>query len=228
MKKLMSNKVIKVIFIILILIVLDQGLKLIVHNTVASNDKLFTISNTIHIHPYLNDEDAQSMLPVAESKNMDVRVLLVLNSLWKDTIVLLIGLFICGWVWVIFWDLNMPKNPLLLQWGLSLVFSGVICSNYVDEYFWGGSLDFICIAFDKQVSISDHYHTVPKHIIFDAKDIFIWIGLALLIVYVFKFLIWAVKIDKDKEASQKISYRVFHPIKAIKEFILKNKLQEKI
>lgn len=225
MKRFMSNPTIQVICIILVLIVLDQGIKIIVNNTIPAKEELFSVSNTIHIHPYLNDKDAKELSPIAQEKNIDVRILVIFYSFFKDIAFFFFAFILCGWFWLLFWDFNIPKNPFLVRTGLGFLLGGVICGGYIDELFWGGSLDYICISFYKKVLVTDHYHIVPKHIIFDAKDIFLLIGFGVLVAYVAQILAWAFKTSKDKEISRKIDYRLIHPIKTIKTILAARKKQ---
>lgn len=216
MKHLFRQPFVQILLAVILLIAIDQGLKCLVHATVAGGEELLSVTNTLHIHPYLNDEDAVQMQPTADEKGMDVRLLLVLRSLPKDLFFYALLFLIYGWLRFLFWDLSMPRLPLLTRGGLALFLSGTLCSGYIDEIFWGGSLDYICLALDRRVSAGDHYQTVPRHIIFDTKDIYLTVGIAFLILFALRIWVWAMRICRDKDVSKKIDQRILHPIKSIR------------
>lgn len=159
------------------LLTLDQGVKLIIEQTVPQDESLTQVADTVHIHPYVNTENLDRLTEQAEASGRPLGLYVVGRVLY------LIG---CALAWMLWFGIVSVWLPYVLHgkrrarsWVAvsALVFAAVI-SNIICLLLRGGSLDWICIATHKEVPYGDHFHTVPRHFIFDLKDLFLWVGLA--------------------------------------------------
>lgn len=221
MKKTLPRKHIFVALLLIIaLIALDQGAKLAVDHFIGRDEALMQMTNTVHLHPYLNDEDSVAMQPIADESGVQVEVLLLLNSLKTTLSVTLAFLLAYAADRFIFWDIPRKSYPKLTLLLICLMISAIICSGYIDEFGWGGSLDFLCIARDTEVirAVGDHTHTViaPRHKIFDLKDLYIVAFLPLLIA---RCVLWYASLFKllvNQEERTKLHLKFKHPIENIR------------
>lgn len=201
--------------IILILIVLDQGTKLIVDNYFDVPENVMQISDTIHIHPKLNDIDMQKMLPLADKFSLNMRFLMLIKAA-LFTIIMVAGFFLCyGVQRFFFWDCQKKSYLGLNIAILCLAAAGIICSVYIDELCFGGSFDWICCTWvGVQPFHNDHYHAVSYHFTFDMKDIYLWIGMILFVVRVVLFLI--TYLQSTQEEQKGYDRKLKHPLQNIR------------
>lgn len=221
MKKILPRKhFFLALLLILTLIALDQGTKLAVDHLIGRDESLMQVTNTVHLHPYLNDEDSVAMQPIADESGIPLEVLLLLDSLKTTLSVALAFLLACAADRFIFWDIPRKSYPKLTILLICLMISAIICSGYIDELGWGGSLDFLCIARDTEMirTVGNHTHTViaPHHKIFDLKDLYIAAAFPLIIA---RCLLWYASFFKlltDKEERTKLDHKFKHPIENIR------------
>lgn len=163
-----------------VLIVLDQGAKLLVSNFVTVEDNILLVSNTVHIHPILNDECVLQCSQMAEKTNVSLYFWLVLDTL-KTTLGLALP-FVLGVFGrkFFFGDKAVKNYPILTGMLVCFIMSGLIC-HIVGDFFWGGSLDFICISWDDTLQINGVLQNIVRHKSFDLKDFYVYIGKVLLV-----------------------------------------------
>ena len=194
-----------VILLLLVgLILLDQGSKLIIsQNYTMDRDAYISITNTVHIHPHLNDEDAVKMMPLAEKLSINVRVLMAFQFVLYLVLFVGVGLLVACCLRFFFWDYRLKRYPRLTTAWLLFFVAAFLCSAFFDELFWGGSLDFICFVKDIEIPVGNHTHLAPRHRIMDLKDLYIHIGNAFMLVRVVLFCI-SVSAAEKKDSSEGI------------------------
>ena len=214
----MSKK--KCIFIFIIttafLIFVDQISKIFI-KIFFENNSSSTFFCFFHIHPMLNTEGVDFAKLVSNYIDIDIDIILILRALFF-IIILAIIVFLWTFVYMFFfWGRNtkmyMPLNIAILSFGTS----SVLCSVLMDELFFGGSLDWICIFWSGKKLVNNHYHLIERHLTVDFKDIYVFITIILLIL---RYLLGIYILLKSTSEERKIyEFRAKHPIKNIKEMI---------
>ena len=148
----------KLLFIIfLTLMLVDQGVKLII-KLFFFNDFFYVIPNLLSFNPIINDQG--SWLNARFGAGVSFNLLIILNAL---ALILFFEIYRYITKKIQIKDFYIDMSYLFMT-------SGALCS-LIDKVFYGGSLDFI--------GISDLF-------IADFKDIFINLGIFLLILALFK------------------------------------------
>ena len=162
------------------LIALDQGAKLLVSNFVTVEDNILLVSNTVHIHPIFNNECVLQCSQMAEKTNVSLYFWLVLDAL-KTTLGLALP-FVLGILGrkFLFGNKTVKSYPILTGILVCFLISGLIC-HIVDDFFWGGALDFICISWDDTLQVNGILQNIVRHKSFDLKDFYVYIGMVLLV-----------------------------------------------
>ena len=160
-----KRKVLSFALGILLLILLDQGSKRIVENHYSIPENAMQITDAIHIHPCLNDQNLQSLLPIAETISVNVYFLLCIRAV-LFTLLLLVGMWLCYQIHsFFFWDRQKKSYARLNVAIVCFTMAGMFCSVYLDELCFGGSLDWICYAWDGVKTIhNDHAYPVVYHV----------------------------------------------------------------
>lgn len=178
--------------LLLLLILLDQGAKLLIEQTVPFDDSLMRVSNTFHLHPAINDENMTSLSAKALESGNPLWLYVAGNIAFK----LFGAVFACAVMYPLLSFCacliggKFRRGLFLLQ--ATLLIASSVC-NCICMLLRGGSLDYLCIAKDIQIAYRDHFHAVPSHRIFDIKDLYVWLGMALVILLVVMLLVDAVK-----------------------------------
>lgn len=188
------------------LVALDQGVKLIVEQKVLQSEELTQVADTLHLHPMVNTENMDRLTAQAASDGRPLGLYVAGRILY------LLGLAL---VWAAISYAVTVYLPFVLR-GIRrmtawLTVSVPMCAasvcNAICLLLRGGSLDYICIARTITVPYGDHFHNVPRHWIFDLKDVYLWCSVALctffllaLVIDIFRF---ASKIDKARQEEQK-------------------------
>lgn len=151
-----NYKIKNIIIFLFILLVLDQGVKLIIH-LFFFNKSFDIISGFLSFQPIINSDG--SWLNARFGTDISFTLLICIN---------IIALFL-------FLELYryIRKNNKCDFWGdicFCFIFIGALCS-LIDKVFYGGSLDFIGIS---------------NLFIADIKDIYINLGILFLLAYVYK------------------------------------------
>lgn len=139
----MNRKSIKIIIPVLLLVLIDQAIKLVIYNNYL-HVKFYFINNIIGFEPYINIDYSW------------------INSLGKFGIGLLthiiFNIIIFVFTIIFYRYINKLYNTnLMTDLAFTFLFSGEICST-IDKIFWGGSLDYIL---------------VERFFIFDLKDVYL-------------------------------------------------------
>lgn len=145
----------KSIIIFSMLMIIDQGIKLLI-KLFFFNNKFEVIKNFISFHPIINTDG--SWLNARFSLNVGFNFLILLNA---------IAIFI--FIELYRYYLSKNKNNFWVDMSFLFITSGALCS-FIDKIFYGGSLDFI--------GISDLF-------IADIKDIYINLGLLFFIMLIY-------------------------------------------
>ena len=201
---------------IIILILLDQGTKLLISDFYNAEDGILLVSNTVHIHPIFNDECVLQWTKTAEKTNIHLYVWLFLDAL-KTVLSFLfpIGMAILLRMFF-FWDKSVRKYSLLTGIMLCVLLSAFLC-HVIDDFVWGGALDFICISWDDIFETNGVVQNIVRHKSFDLKDFYICIGMILLWIRgIFEILVYV----KNKDI---VDDRLRHPIQNIKTIIQQSK-----
>ncbi len=191
----MARKLLKHSIFIGILILFDQITKLIVNANFTADEQF---RNGLHIHPSLHTkfEDGEIVPQIVIGVILGILLSLIA---WKGNE-------------FFFHDCpeRMKKSyPAFTNTMLYLLTSGTFCSVVLDALVWGGSLNFICIAWQ---ALDSYRNSFIKHLIFDIKDIYLTVGIVLLFIRIFMI---ALKISKEDE--KQIAKKLRHPIKSIRE-----------
>lgn len=195
--------------LIIILILLDQGSKLLISNYYTVKDGILLVSNTVHIHPILNDECVLQCAQTAEKTNIHLYVWLFLDAL-KTVLSFLIPIVVAILLRkFFFWDRSVKKYSLLTGIMICFMLSACLC-HIIGDYVWGGALDFICVSWDDTLVISGVAQNIVRHKSFDLKDFYAYIVMILLWVRgILEMLVYM----KNKEV---MADRLRHPIQNIK------------
>ena len=207
-----------IILTTLLLVLLDQGTKLLVSSLVEVNEAVLAVAGRVHIHPQINDEVTRKLLPLSEATGIPVLVWSLGRTLLLSLAFVAMLLFLYWANKFVFWDAQDRPRPLLSQPVVCLWTAGLLCSCFIDQLLWGGSLDFICVATTRTIVCEQCHlpHEVPWHrLIFDLKDVYIWLALLLLWIRIIAWLIALLKYDKANGEALKQKFR--HPIQNIKQ-----------
>lgn len=215
------KKYVKYLIVILCLILVDQGAKLIVANfydseiVKASNDDrdsdIMKVINTVHIHPVINDTEIQELKQEASEKSIDFKVLMFLNVV-LSIILLIVYIFFMYVLYRVSSKIMKNKHLKLMHSIMCLNIAAWMCSAVFDKIFWGGSLDFLCLAWGNVKKVGENYRLFPKHYIYDIKDFYLYIGLILLILYIIIMMVNYLKLSKDekKEIEKNIKNKIIN------------------
>lgn len=147
----------KKLLIIIILILIDQSIKIIISNFFICKELYF--KKIIGFLPYLN-ESQLSIFNNEINLNLDITILSLIN-------LLLIAALIC-----FYFILKKCSNKSSIKY-LNIMFvfllSGTLCS-FIDKQFYGGSLDYLVFG----------------SIIIDLKDIYLLIGFCFYLIWAIK------------------------------------------
>ena len=202
-----------IVLAILLLILLDQGAKQLVKHFYVEREHE---SYTIRIHPVVNDATAREFTALAEESGMNYSLLLILDMLKKFFDYALSLAAACLVTRFFFWDMDVKKFRVFTGMIVSLVAAGTIC-HYLDSLLWHGCLDFICISWDVQVPVGDHFHNVVHHEALDIKDLYLYSGAALLFIRVMIWLIQFIRYGLKNEKN--LIEKLRHPIRNVKAMI---------
>ncbi len=210
-----KRKVLYFVCSILLLILLDQGTKQIVNHVFVFPENVMRIADTIHIHPILNDQNLQSLLPIAETLSVNVYFLLCIRAV-MFSILFCVGVGMCYQIHsFFFWDCKKKSYVRLNTAILCLTVAGMLCSVYFDELCFGGSLDWICCAWERvRQDYGTHSHAVVYHFTFDLKDIYLWLGMGLFVLRIVLFLITYLKSTEEEQKGY--DRKLKHPLQNIR------------
>ena len=184
----------KYLLLILLLILLDQGVKLAIDCLyTADGDSMQTVG--VHLHPEVNGENARRAEERAERTGLSVPFWMSVNSAGKGILALLALFFVC-FAYVALRTANLRAYPRLAGLISVFIFAGVLCS-IIDDLFWGGSLDWFCIS--RIIHGSDQRHDIA-HFIFDLKDLYLLLVVIAAILFFLLTCVGMTRFGKDKEA----------------------------
>ena len=189
---------------------------MLISNFYTVKDGILLVSNTVHIHPILNDECVLQLTKTAETTNVHLYIWLFLDAvktavsfLFPIVMAILLRKFF-------FWDKQVKKYSCFTGIMLCVLVSALLC-HVVDDFVWGGSLDFICISWDDTLVINGVVQNIVRHKSFDLKDLYLYIVMILLWIRAsLEVLIYV----KNKEV---IADRLRHPIQNIKTITQQSK-----
>lgn len=207
----------KYLLLILLLLLLDQGMKLTMDRLYsADGDPMQTVG--VHLHPELNGENLLQAQARAEQTGLPTPFWIALNVAEKGILALFALFFVC-FAYVAMKTANIRAYPRLAGFITVFTLAAALC-GILDDLFWGGSLDWFCVS--RMVRVSDERHDIA-HFIFDLKDVYL---LLVVIAAILFFLLTCVGMtrfgkDKDAEAAWKKAFPVHlkaflrHPIRYI-------------
>lgn len=211
----MRKKHIRRCLTVLILICLDQFSKLLVKAFVPAtslNSIIYTHSDTgwfmFHLHPELHNRYSLPIdIVIAVFAIAFVISLIVYLKYERPALLRDIP------------DSDVVKSsPRLSETALVLSIAGIICSTLFDAFIWGGSLDFLCIEWAKFYTDTVEPYTINYRYDIDLKDIFLNIGLVLILIRSVRFKISQYKLPKSSR--KLISKRELHIIRSIREAVV--------
>ncbi len=197
---------------VLLLIFLDQLSKLLV-NALVPRDSLNSVFYTqsdagwfmFHLHPLLHNRYS---LPVGIAIAVIAAVYLVMLVIYHkyERAVLLRDIP----------DSDLVKSsPRLTEAALIFWIAGLVCSTLFDSLLWGGSLDFLCVEWARFYTDAAGPYTISRQIDVDLKDVYLAIGVVLLLARIIIFNLSQYKLPKSSR--KLISSRSFHLIRGIRE-----------
>ena len=185
----------KIMAYIVSLTIIDQGIKLIISN-ILGHKQIDLLSDFLHIHPILN--------------NVSIFMDKGINILFSPAIAIIIPT-ICIAIVILFYRYLLyisEKWHKLSTLFLCFFMAGILCS-IIDQIFWSGSLDYICMYWYS----SDLQWIYVTHFYFDLKDIYLNVGGILLIVrgiiYVYEYY----KLNKEERKQEKQDTKLLNWIK---------------
>lgn len=170
-----------------LLILLDQGIKLLVERTIPQSESLMQVSDTFHLHPYINNENMTVLFEKATESGVPLWLYVAGNMAYKLFGSALTALALCALSSFCSHLCGGKQHTLLLLLQSALLLSAAIC-NCICMLLRGGSLDFLCFAENVQIPYGDHFHTVPHHTIFDFKDLYLCLSFVLTVWLVIRLL----------------------------------------
>ena len=216
-----KKKILIVFSAIILLIALDQVSKLIVCNIYGINegipDDYTENAKGLHIYSLINDVDQAIVQNISNSTGINAGLVFVLY----------LSIFIIGgmaFIWAMscvpkffYWDTQRSTIPFVRYALFCLGVSSSVCSLIIDEVFWGGSLDWICIStmFHKPFGAPSEYKAIFLAI--DFKDIYLFMAVILVIV-VFAHFVYGYMRSSAQERKT-FDDKVIHPIKNIKNML---------
>jgi len=181
-----------IIFLIIALATLDQGIKLVVSHFLTDVE-FYVIPNILFIQPWQNVY--RGSIPALLG--------------WKTPLFLSIVCTTIGWVLIWAWYRYMKYCTF--KWGkwnnvltaYITFFSAAFVCILIDNMFWGGSLDFLNLHFTR----NDYF-------IFDTKDIYVLIGVISALVYMAAWeILWLNKLSKEELKIERKRTSVFRWLK---------------
>lgn len=203
--------------IIIFLIFVDQLSKLLVHLFIDITDEMLMVSNTVHIHPWFNEDQGWLFNYIYDNIANDIFIVTCIESF--VVVFLCVQLFFLIYLFhqFLFWNAEIKSYKILTGVCFSFLISGMICSKIFDAFIWKKTLDYICIVREVvRVCPTCHKtHPVPWHWFhFDLKDIYLLIGFLLFIV---RIALWIVEFSKyEKKHKKDLNNKFRHPIQNIK------------
>ncbi len=220
---------------ILLLLALDQGVKLAVRELappVAEEAVLVSPDHPVDIRldPTLHAKAAESLTPLAERWGVPLRLLTVGYALLMTAVFLLFCLLAAGVLLLPFRHLPKRRYPQLTCAVLVLGAAGVLASLWADGLLWGGSLDWLRVTWLVEAGervVEGHTHPLPyvrfNKLIFDLKDVYLLAACILLFVRLGLLLATYARCTPEERAVLKDMER--HPIRSIRN-LLAHRAQE--
>lgn len=184
----------KYLLLILLLILLDQGVKLAIDRFyTVDGDPMQTVS--VHLHPEVNGEDLLQAEARAEQTGLPLPFWMAVNIAGKGILALLAMFFIC-FAHVALKTANIRAYPRLVGFISGFTFAGTLCS-ILDDLLRGGSLDWFCVS--RVVHVNDQRHDIA-HFIFDLKDVYLLIVMLTVILFFLLACVGMIRFGRDKQA----------------------------
>jgi signal peptidase II len=136
----------KIILITFILIIIEQGTKLIIRNTLGIGSNYEIITNWLYFYPLLNTLGSWGASRFGLT--LGIKVFLIINIIAIPLVVQIYRFYIKE---------NTPSFWVNVTF--VLCFSGIVCSM-IDKMFFGGSLDFLMLKDLFVADIKDFYITL--------------------------------------------------------------------
>ncbi len=185
-----------IILITALLVLLDQGTKLLVDNLYSFDKDPMQVADCIHLHPVINDSTLEKLMECAEKTSISVGVWLTIEIIGF----VLGGAFVCFVFYIIYcylYDKKVKMSLYFLSTLLCIIIAQVIC-KVLDDVFRGGTLDWLCIS--KTTRFGGNYDIF--HYVFDLRDIYIFL---IWILFFVEFIVLFVRLLKDKEARDELN-----------------------
>ena len=216
-----KKKVLVVFIAIILLIALDQVSKVIVYNIYGINEGMPKdypeVTHGLHIYPLINDVDQAIVQNISNTTGINANLVYMLYL----SISIIVGMaFVLAISYVPKfwnWDTGHSTIPLVRYALFTLGISSSVCSLIIDEIFWGGSLDWICVStmFHKPFGAPSEYKAIFLAI--DFKDIYLFLAIILVLV-VFAHFVYGY-IRSSAQERKIFDDKVLHPIKNIKNML---------
>lgn len=157
-------------------------------------------------------------MPIAEKYSLPIKFLLIVKAVAFTVVTIVIFLTSSLVHRFFFWDCDKKNYSILNYAIICLIMSGLVCSLYIDELFWGGSLDWICLSWISMDKIGEDYsHRIMRHFVFDFKDIYFVCGMILFVARVSLFNMTYIKASAFERKG--FSAKIKHPISNIRRMV---------
>ena len=140
----------KIIWSILLLVLIDQGIKVYISSNLM-NVNIYFLNDMLGFKPHINT--AYSWLNSLMNLGIGLLVHIILNI-----IILIISIAILGFI------KQKNKEDKIINWLFTFLLAGTICS-LIDRIFWGGSLDYIYLKNLFIFDLKDAYLTTFQTIL---------------------------------------------------------------
>ncbi len=225
----MKRRVVLLLPAVLLLLALDQGVKLAVRELVppvAEDTVLVSPDHPVDVRldPVLHAKVAESLTPLAERWGAPLRLLTAGYALLMTAVAALLGLLAACVLYLPFWDLPKRRYTRLTCAVLVLGAAGVLASLWADGLLWDGSLDWLRVTWLVEAGermVEGHTHPLPyvrfNKLIFDLKDVYLLVACVLLFVRLGLLLATYARCTPEERAGLKEKER--HPIRNLRSML---------
>lgn len=190
------RRVYVIIFIVLLLVVIDQGAKIYINSTLEAGDEsLAQVENTLHIHHLINYEAPNQWTERAEVTGLSI-------SFWKWFHVTVESAFpaflLLAYIYFIhrFTSFAGLKTHTPLAGAVFTLIGAASVCGLIDKIFWECTHDFICVS---KTFISGTGKPLIGHSCADIKDYYMYVVMFLFIIWGGLFVLDFLRLPKKKE-----------------------------
>lgn len=184
----------KYMLFLLLLLLLDQGVKLAIHRFYTPDGDLMRTVG-VHLHPEVNGKSLLLAEERAAQTGLPAPFWMAVSLAGKCGLMLLSLAFV-GVGYVALTSANLRAYPRLAGCISALTCAGTLCS-IIDDLSRGGSLDWFCVS--RSIHLGEQRHDIA-HFIFDLKDFYVFLAVIATILFFLLACAGMIRFGRDKEA----------------------------